>query len=146
MYAPPPQPPPPKSGFPTWAIVLIVVAGGCIVVLPVVSVLAVYGVRKYLANAKTAEARASLKQIAMDAAQTYQRDHALCPSASTAVPVSMSMLHATKYQSVVSDWQIDARRRAGFACLGFAIEEPQYFQYWSPRTSPTSSRRSRMAI
>jgi hypothetical protein len=45
-----------KKGLPTWAIVLIVLAVGGPVVLGIVSALAIYGVRKYIGNAKRAEA------------------------------------------------------------------------------------------
>jgi type IV pilus assembly protein PilA len=39
-----------------------------VAIVGILSVLAIYGVRKYVANAKTAEARNSLGQIAKDAA------------------------------------------------------------------------------
>ena len=121
--------PPPKRGMPTWMVVAVVVGALFAFVVPVMSLLAVYGVRKYLVNAKTAEARNAVRQIAMDAATAYDRDHALCPSASRPVPASMSMLKGTKHQSVLEDWQADHGRSAGFACLGFAMDQPQYFQY-----------------
>jgi type IV pilus assembly protein PilA len=129
MNAPFPAPPQPKNKFPTWIIVVIGVFGFAVVVAPILAVLAVYGVRKYLQNAKTAEARATLGAIAKSAATAYVRDHAFCPSASHAVPSSMKMLRGMKYQSSAEDWSVDEKRNAGFACLGFSIEMPQYYQY-----------------
>jgi type IV pilus assembly protein PilA len=128
MYAPPAAPAPSPKRFPTWLIVVLAVLGMCGLVVPILAVLAVYGVRKYLANAKTAEARNALGQIARDAAMAYERDHALCPSAH-AVPASMTMLRGMKYQSAAADWEADAPRHAGFSCLGFSLDGPQYFQY-----------------
>jgi hypothetical protein len=45
------------------------------------------------------------------------------------------MVRGTKYQSVPSDWEADGARHAGFACLGFSLELPQYYQY-SYQASP----------
>ena len=57
-----------EEGF-TLIELMIVVA-----IVGVLAVLAVYGVRKYLANAKTAEARNSLGQLAKDAAAAVERE------------------------------------------------------------------------
>src|SRR5436305_13561820 len=54
------------EGF-TLIELMIVVA-----IVGVLAVLAVYGVRKYIANAKTAEAKNSLGQIGKDAAGAYE--------------------------------------------------------------------------
>jgi type IV pilus assembly protein PilA len=137
MNAPLPPPPPPKKRFPTWAIVLLAIFGVFVLVAPVFAVLAVYGVRKYIANAKTAEARVTLGALAKDAASTYERDHALCRSASSPVPAAASMISGQKYQSAAADWEVDRAKHAGFACLGFSLELPQYFQY-SYEATPSS--------
>jgi type IV pilus assembly protein PilA len=133
------HPPPHKSGFPTWLVVLLAVVGGVIVIGSVLAVLAIYGVRKYIANAKTAEARNSLAFIAKDAAEAYEREdrtktgaassHRICPSASRPVPASLSMVSGKKYQSSLSEWHVDAASNAGFACLKFEMDMPQYYQY-----------------
>ena len=57
-----------KQGF-TLIELMIVVA-----IVGILAVLAVYGVRKYLANAKTAEARNSLGQIGKDAVTAYEKE------------------------------------------------------------------------
>jgi len=127
MNAPPS--PPASKPFPTWLIVVLCVVGFFVVFGGIFAALAIHGVRRYLANAKQAEARNSLGQIARDAATAYARDGALCASASSPVPRSMSALKGMKYQSAAGEWQVDRARNAGFACLGFSMDTPQYYQY-----------------
>ena len=141
MQATPPgyAPPPPRTqgGGSTWIIVLMSVVGGVVVIIGVLAVLAVYGMRKYIGNAKQAEARNSLGQIAKDAATAYERESlasgtpdGLCASASHSVPASASMIRGMKYQSASGDWEVDASKpHAGFACLGFSLGMPQYYMY-----------------
>ena len=57
-----------EEGFTLVELMIVVTIVG------VLAVLAVYGVRKYLANAKTAEARNSLGQLAKDAATAVERE------------------------------------------------------------------------
>ena len=45
-----------------------------VAIIGVLAALAIYGVRKYIANAKTAEARMSLGRIAKDASAAYNRE------------------------------------------------------------------------
>jgi type IV pilus assembly protein PilA len=137
-----PTPSPPqqtrKSGFPTWAIILIVVAVAGLVFLPIAAVLGIYGVRKYIANAKQAEARNALGQIAKDAAAAYEYEkvapggavvHRICPSASRSVPSSIAMVSGKKYQSSVADWNADCASDRGFCCLKYSMDMPQYYMY-----------------
>jgi type IV pilus assembly protein PilA len=107
-----------------------------VVVVPVFLSLAIYGLRKYIANAKTAEARNSIAQIAKDAAAAYEGGaatthgaHALCASASRPVPESIRYVSGAKYQSAPGDWSVDAAQNAGFACLRFSMDQPQYYMY-----------------
>ena len=112
-------------------VIVLVVLGVLVVVGGVLGVLAVYGVRKYIANAKTAEARATLGSIAQDAVQAYEGStpRRLCPSASAAVPANPSMIRGHYYRAPPTEWKTDSARDAGFACLKFEMTSPQYFQY-----------------
>jgi hypothetical protein len=58
----------------------------------------------------------------------------VCPSASKPVPLSLSAVSGVKYQSMPSEWEVDSPTNAGFACLKFEMDEPQYYQYWYAAT------------
>ena len=133
-----PQAMAPKKGMGAGLIILIVLAVTIVPIVGILAVLSIYGTRKYIANAKTAEARNSLGQIAKDAAVAYEREelssdgtvvHRICPSASSPVPADRATISARKYQSSTSDWEVDKAKSAGFACLRFEMSAPQYYQY-----------------
>jgi type IV pilus assembly protein PilA len=121
-----------KRGF-TLVELMIVVA-----IVGVLAVLAIYGVRKYIANSKTTEARNGLGQISKDAATAFEKEsssqsivtistqsnilRALCPSSSK-IPATPPP--AQKYQSAPTEWNSDP----GWKCLKFSMEQPQYFSY-----------------
>lgn len=108
-----------------------------VAIVGVLAVLAAYGVRKYIANAKSAEALVSLGTIGRDAATAYEseRHHAasglkaFCPPASAPVPASIAAVAGKKYQLTSAEWNVDQLARSGFACLTFTIDAPQYYQY-----------------
>lgn len=116
-----------------------------VAIVGILAVLAIYGVRKYLANAKTAEARNSLGQISKDQAAEYEGEHmqatvlglgstaamsrALCGKEAAMVPAAVPA--GAKYQSQPSDWNAGAATTppSGFACLKFTMDAPQYYAY-----------------
>jgi type IV pilus assembly protein PilA len=116
-----------------------------VVIVGVLGVLAAYSGRRYAANAKSAEARNALGQMAKDAATAFERDSInqasigggqfsntarnLCASASASVPATIASVTGHKYQSTASDWNTDKATKAGFYCLKFVIDEPQYYMY-----------------
>jgi type IV pilus assembly protein PilA len=118
------------------AIAAIVVGVLLFVVGGPVAALGIYGVRKYLAAAKTAEAKNTVGAISRAAVAAYERErpaggdaaHRLCDSA-VAVPAKVpsgapylpSSAAGADYQSGTAD--------AGWTCLKFAMTGPQHYQY-----------------
>jgi type IV pilus assembly protein PilA len=128
-----------KRGF-TLVELMIVVA-----IIGVLAALAVYGVRRYVSTAKSAEAKGTVGSIARAAAAAYERElalaelladgasstssmHALCASAAftpATVPANK------KYQPQTGDG-LDFNTgdlTSGWKCLKFQMSQPIYYQY-----------------
>jgi type IV pilus assembly protein PilA len=121
-----------KRGF-TLVELMIVVA-----IIGILAALAIYGVRKYLTNAKTGEAKTNVGRLAKDAVSAYEREnmsgallsagvsvasvHQLCPTAPVNVPATVPK--GQKTQPNAADWN-----GTGWGCLKFSVNTPVYYQY-----------------
>jgi hypothetical protein len=118
--------------------------GGELAIFGALGAVGVYGVRRYLANSKTAEAKNVLGALGRSAVAAYEREvvtagslkpgatvvaqHALCGS-STVVPATVPS--GAKYQPSGrdgADYQT-GDQMTGWRCLKFEMSSPQYYQY-----------------
>ena len=155
-----------NKGF-TLIELMIVVA-----IVGILAVLAVVGVRRYLSNAKSAEARNSLGAIGKGAAQALEREtnstavlgaggsgsnsRALCTASTGSVPsAGAAAVQGKKYQAnnasgptAIDYHKDDSLIHTGFACLRFEMVNPQayVYQYYAPNVNQTTGTMSATAI
>lgn len=91
-------------------LIIAIVLALAIPILGTLAVFGIYGVRRYIANAKMAEARSTLGALALDAVTAYEGEilapdgtvkRRICPSASAAVPADRNLARGRKYQSAL---------------------------------------------
>jgi hypothetical protein len=136
---PSPAAPSKLSGGKMALIVIAIVAVVLLPVLGILSALALYGVKKYLTNAKMGEGQANvvllakgIVRCATDIDPATKKARGL-PESSLGVPATLADVKGVKYQSTVSEWGDPS-----FVCAGFRLVGPQYFQYRWLQRSPTA--------
>ncbi len=106
-------------------------------VVGVAAALAIYSVRRYLAAAKTAEAKSTVAAIARGALAGFEREHTSGPMhqlCDSAPPVPAQVPAGTKHAP--GDAFDSGDERGGWRCLRFSLTTPHYYQYEYRRGGP----------
>ena len=117
-----------------------------VAIVGILAALATFGIRKYLAASKSAEAKDQVGAIARSAVAAYSRqqsspdavvlgvhtgdEHQLCTT-STWVPDSIDKVKGTKYQPNTAEGQDfnTGSQTDGWKCLRFSIDHPISYQF-----------------
>jgi type IV pilus assembly protein PilA len=111
-------------------MLVAIFGGGGVLLVLVAGIWALTNARHYLVDAKVVEARTNLKLLAKQAVVAAEkRGGKFCLSATKPVPADVSQISGKQYASTPAEWQADAAKDAGFACVGFEMTTPQRFQY-----------------
>ncbi|MEJ7734250.1 MAG: fimbiral protein pilA, partial [Polyangiaceae bacterium] len=98
--------------------------------------LAIHGVRRYIAAAKTSEAKLHVSAIARAAAGSYQPGRGVCASTGPdalghgPVPLNVNAVRGLKYvpsTAAGADFQAGSAD-GGWRCLSFSVSQPMYYQ------------------
>ena len=141
----PGAPKPGKPRMPGWLVAVVLTIGIVVILGMAVVALGVRSYVRFVRLSKMAEARMMVGKMGRDVAESFDATGRLCPSASKPVPIDVDSVRGRSYQSSPAEWAVDGSVNAGFACLGFAVSDPQYYQYDYKSTgsgSPGSSFRA----
>jgi type IV pilus assembly protein PilA len=125
-----------------------------VAIIGVLSTLAIQGVRRYLANAKSAEAKNAIGSMAKSAVQAFDQERSLstgvmsagataatskqfCASAAATVPAGIASVKGVKYQPNPTEWSGDSN--TGWRCLKFSVDNPIAYMYEYKATVTTGA-------
>lgn len=118
-----------------------------VVIIGILASLAIYGVNKYIASSKSAEARMGIGAISKGAMTAFEGEamqgsllsiggtvgssRGLCAQSTiSSAGVPAAIPRGVKIQLATEDWQEPPTETGvGWACLKFSMTGPQYYQY-----------------
>ncbi len=137
-----------------------------VVIIGILASLAIYGVNKYIASSKSAEARLGVGAISKGAVAAYEGEtmagallsiggtvgssRGLCAGTATDAltpSTGAAGVKGVKYQSGASEWNTGSAT-SGWTCLKFSMTGPQYYAYGylSPGGSTANTTYSAFAL